>query len=279
MPINQITQVQKESINKLNQMIENGDLSFQEIDCLCGHSDYINIAEKDRYGLQQCVVVCKKCGLIISNPHMTDKSYQYFYSSDIYRMIYQFGDFMKLAKDKLNSGSGKFIFDDLSHIIKKNKNANILEFGCGGGWNLMHFFKAGHKVVGYDYSPKLTQIGRTYGLDLREGTISDIEGSYDIIIVNHVIEHFTDLLGSMKAIIEHLKPGGLMYIGVPNIDNYSLQQLQNAHVYYFTPQTFKFFMSRCGLRNIKFGPAQKIHMYGIFELSAQDLDIGAVLDN
>ncbi|MBN4079730.1 methyltransferase domain-containing protein [bacterium AH-315-C08] len=52
--------------------------------------------------------------------------------------------------------------------------------GCGGGWNLIHFSKAGYNVVGYDYSPNLTQVGRTYGLDLREGTIQDIEGEYDI---------------------------------------------------------------------------------------------------
>ena len=32
-------------------------------------------------------------------------------------------------------------------------------------------------------------------------------------------------------------------------------------------------MSRCGLRQIKFGPAQNFHMYGVFELGSQNLDI------
>jgi hypothetical protein len=160
MSTNQITQVQKESIHKINQMVEKGDLSFQEIDCLCGHSENVNISKKDPYGLQQCVVVCKKCGLVMSNPHLTDKSYQHFYSTDIYRMIYEFGDFLEIAEDKLNSGYGKFIFDDLSPLLRERENVKILEYGCGGGWNLIHFSKAGYKVVGYDYSPKLTQIGR-----------------------------------------------------------------------------------------------------------------------
>jgi hypothetical protein len=35
-------------------------------------------------------------------------------------------------------------------------------------------------------------------------------------------------------------------------------------------------MSRCGLRTIKFGLAQKIHMYGIFELCSQDLDYSSL---
>ena len=267
------TQVQINSILKYKQLVEKGEISFQERDCLCGHSSYFQISNIDRFGFPQRTVVCQKCGLIMSNPCLSDKSYQLFYSSDIYRTLYEEQDYLEMANERLNNDYGKYVFEDLSPILKERGAVNILEFGCGGGWNLIHFSKAGHKVVGYDYSPNLTQAGRNFGLDLREGTIQDIEGEYDIIIINHVIEHFTDLLGSMESIIKHLKPEGLLYIGVPNIDNYSLEQLQNAHVYYFTPETFKFFMGRCGLRAIKFGPAQKIHMFGIFELGSQNPDI------
>jgi SAM-dependent methyltransferase len=173
------SQIQKETINKFNKLIEQGDLSFQGVDCLCGYSDFLKIAEQDRYGLKQRVVVCKKCGLIMSNPHLTDESCQYFYSTDMYRMLYQYEDYLKTADHKLNNDYGKFIFEDLSPMLKDREDLNILEIGCGGGWNLIHFAKAGYSnVVGYDYSPKLTQAGRTYGLDLRQGTIQDIEGEY-----------------------------------------------------------------------------------------------------
>ena len=270
---NHFTQVQKESIKKFNQMINKGDLSFEEVSCLCGHAGFVKISSHDRFGFQQRVVVCRKCGLMMSSPRLTNKSYQVFYSTDIYRMIYQDEDYLETAERKLNSDYGKYLFEDLYPLIKEHKNLNVLEFGCGGGWNLIHFLRAGYKVTGYDYSPTLTQLGKTYRLDLREGTIGDVEGEYDIIILNHVIEHFTDLFGSMKAIVNHLKPGGLMYIGVPNMDNYGSLQLQNAHVYYFTPRTFKYFMGLCGLRIIQFGSAQKIHMYGVFELGSQDSSI------
>jgi hypothetical protein len=79
----------------------------------------------------------------MSNPHLTDESCQYFYSTDMYRMLYQYEDYLETADDKLNSDYGKFIFEDLSPILKGRKNLNILEFGCGGGWNLIHFVKAG----------------------------------------------------------------------------------------------------------------------------------------
>ena len=261
MPELQLTQTQKESINKFNQLIESGDLSYENRDCLCGNSNFLEISKFDRFGFAQRTVVCKKCGLMMSNPCMTDQSYKIFYSTDIYRTVYEEQNYLEMANMRLKNDYGKYVFEDLSPMLKDDKDLNVLEFGCGGGWNLIHFFNAGYKVVGYDYSPNLTQIGRKYGLDLREGTIQDIEGEYDVIIVNHVMEHFTDLLGSMNSILRHLKPGGLIYIGVPNIDNYGFQQLQNAHVYYFTPRTFKYFMSSCGLKNIKFGAAQNFHMF------------------
>ncbi len=196
----------------------------------------------------------------------------------MYRILYEYEDYLEAADHKLNSDYGKFIFEDLSPMLKERGNLNILEFGCGGGWNLIHFSKAGYNVVGCDYSPNLTRSGRTYGLDLREGTIQDIEGEYDIIMINHVIEHFTDLLGSMKSIIKHLKPDGFLYIGVPNIDNYGLGQLQNAHIYYFSPRTFEYYMNRCGLRIIQYGVAQNFHMYGIFEVGTPSSDI-TILEN
>jgi 2-polyprenyl-3-methyl-5-hydroxy-6-metoxy-1,4-benzoquinol methylase len=270
------TQTQINAISKYKQLIEDGKISFWERDCLCGHSDFNLISKIDRHSLPQRVVLCKKCGLMFSNPSLTEESFQYFYSTDLYRNLYEESDYIEKANKLLNNEHCKYLYDDLSPLLNGNKNLNILEFGCGGGWNLIHFFKAGYDVVGYDLSPKLTQVGRSFGLDLREGTISDIEGEYDIIIMNHVIEHFTDLLCSMQSVIKHLKPGGLVYIGVPNIDNYGLGQLQNAHVYYFTPQTFKFYMSRCSLRLIKFGSAQEFHMYGIFELEDQCSDISVL---
>lgn len=273
------TQVQKQSINKFNKMVSSGDLSFEEKDCLCGNSGFVEISKFDRFGFPQRVVVCQKCGLVMSNPSLTDKSYRLFYSSDIYRMIYENLDYLESAEERLNNDYSKYLFDDLSPNLEKGKESSILEFGCGGGWNLIHFFKAGYKGgVGYDYSPNLTQLGRKYGLDLRKGSIQDIEGEYDVIIVNHVMEHFTDLLGSMKSIIKHLKPGGILYIGVPNIDNYGLGQLQNAHTYYFTPRTFEYYMGHCGLRIIKHGAVHNLHMYGIFESGESDSDISTLED-
>lgn len=82
----------------------------------------------------------------------------------------------------------------------------------------------------------------------------------------------------MRYLEKHLNPQGLIYVGVPNIDNYGCDQLQNAHVFYFSPRTFKHYMQLCGFKIIEFGPDRKIHMYGIFEKSSKNENSNTLKD-
>jgi len=256
---------QKEYIREFNILLDKGEYSFKEEPCLCGNDTSEQIADRDRYGFWHPVKVCRVCGLVRNNPRMTDESYQNFYSSDYYRKVYGGENYLAELEKRMSSDFGQHVYNDISLCLNPQSFKNVLEFGCAGGWNLQPFARAGLSVRGYDYSPSLVKLGQKFGLDLRVGSIGDIEGKYDLIILNHVIEHFTDFFGSMERLTSHINPNGYVYIGVPNIDNYGQAQLQNAHIYYFSPRTFKYYMSRCGINLIRFGQAQGIHMYGIFQ--------------
>ena len=152
----------------------------------------------------------------------------------------------------------------------KELNLNtILEFGCGGGWNLLPFYKNGYAVTGYEYSHNLVKLGRPYGLNLRQGSFAEMSATndkYDVIIINHVIEHFTDFFNNMTSILQHLNTNGILYAGVPNIDNFGKGQFQNAHIYYFSPRTFNYYMKMLGLEVLEFDTVQTIHMFGVYKL-------------
>ncbi len=153
----------------------------------------------------------------------------------------------------------------------------VLEVGCGGGWNLYPFLEAGKTVVGYDFSPALVRFGRSLALDLRVGSAAEIEGGeFDLIILSHIVEHFLDPVGEVRKITDHLSGSGVLYIEVPNADQFCLGGLQNAHTYFFSPRTLAHYMGRAGLapRMIaRFGP----HIGGIFDRSeaAQDCSLGS----
>jgi len=207
--------------------------------------------------------------LIYSAPSLTDAAYKKFYESDFYRQAYSDADPLAYAELRFSSRSDREIYEHVERFLNEKKGPwTILEFGCGGGWNLVPFAEQGHQISGLDYSEQLTRFGRSKGLNIQQGSIESISGYFDLIIVNHVIEHFVDIEEQIRSIAAHLTEGGLLYIGVPNMDNFSRDQFQNAHVYYFTPRTFLYYMSRIGLKLEEFGPSsESYHMYGVFRKS------------
>ena len=255
-------------VKSYNQNIKSGKIKTYKKRCLCNSEDSKIVVKKDRYGLWHHVTICKKCGLIQSNPQLTDEEYSKFYSSDLYRKLYSGNNF--IIDSEKNYLPSNQIFKMLNPIMKKNGFNKVIEFGCGGGWNLLPFQKNNYDVIGYDYSEGLIQLGKTkYGLNLKQGSFNDLKvgEKYDVLILNHVIEHFTDIENNLTQLRRIIKKNGIIYVGIPNIDLISRGQFQNAHTYYFTPRTFCYYMQKFGFEVINFGPDESIHMHGIFKLS------------
>jgi len=262
---------QKRYINKFNKDVLSGKISFETISCLCNNKEFSLIASVDRYSMLQKTVICTKCGLILSNPRMTEQQYRIFYTSDVYRNCYESHNFLKKYKSFYNLNYGKIIFDTVCKVKNLENIHSVLEIGAGGGWNLLPFKSEGILVKGYDYSKSLVEMGKGYGLDLVNGSVNDIEGTFDLIIVNHVAEHFSNPIDSLEKIKKHLNPKGIIYIAVPDIKNFSIGQIQNAHTYYFNLATLQYYMSKAGLKMIYSEPAEVIHLASIFSESTENM--------
>jgi len=260
-----LTENQAKIVFEFNRKTENGFIELESVPCLCGYKRFDLIASLDRYLMIQQTVICTNCGLIQSNPRMTSEQYKDFYSSDVYRKCYSGEDFISRYKSKYNSNESLHIFDEINKIKTIDSDVSVLEFGAGGGRNLVPFIEAGAKVVGIDYSPNLVKLGREHGINMMQGSIDEIVGIYDVIIMNHVLEHLLSPVESLEKIKKHLKEDGIFYIAVPNIMNFSIGQLQNAHAYYFNPETFQYYCFKAGLSMVKKGVSEGIHMFGIFK--------------
>lgn len=261
-----LTGQQQKVIQDFNQKIRSGEIQFEAISCLCGNAEFDLISDIDRYGILQDTVLCRRCGLILSNPRMTDEEYTNFYSSDLYRACYEGEEYIEIYKrQKYRLETGRHIFDEIVKFRPVTRDIIVLELGAGGGWNLLPFIKAGATAVGMDYSSSLIDLGRQYGLDMRQGGVHEIKGSYDVIILNHVLEHIPKPMEAVKKMVNHLSPDGIIYIGVPNILNFGIGQIQNAHVWYFSPRTFEYYSRLAGLKLLKSGSAEGNHMFGILE--------------
>ena len=255
---------QRELIENFNQKVLKGKIKFEEVDCLCGNRYFYLLAGIDRYGFIQSTVMCNKCGLVMSNPRMTEEFQQKFYKSDEYRRLYDGLNYLAKYESKYKDGRGIPIFNSVTAVKPVDKISSLLEFGAGGGWNLLPFIEKGIRVQGYDYSPELVNLGKSKGIKLEQGSFDDIKGKYDVVILNHVIEHFTDLFEDINKIKEHLNDRGIIYIQVPDIERFSMWQIQNAHTYYFTLKTLQFYMDRCGLKMVQHQEEKGSHLSAIF---------------
>ena len=263
------------AIRAMNDMVRRSELPFERVNCLCGSGRFAEIARTDRYGLLQRTAICVRCGLIQSNPRMTDDAYRRFYESDEYRRIYEGDGFLARCEGNYSDGRGDEVYARVT--ARGQQIRSLLEFGAAGGWNLLPFAQAGVDVTGYDYSRELVALGRSKGLNLIQGGIDDVEGIYDMIILNHVMEHFTDVPSSMRKLRDRLAPDGLIFVEVPDMENFAIGQLQNAHTYYFTRRTLEFAVSLAGLRAVDQRREPNGHMSAILVASdAPPLDVGVL---
>jgi 2-polyprenyl-3-methyl-5-hydroxy-6-metoxy-1,4-benzoquinol methylase len=100
----------------------------------------------------------------------------------------------------------------------------LLEVGCGSGAFLARMHQLGWDVCGIDLDPAALARGRRItGLDLRCGTLEQIKfpaDSFDVITMNHVIEHVHDPVGLLKECQRILRPNGKFVLTTPNGDSW-----------------------------------------------------------
>ena len=102
---------------------------------------------------------------------------------------------------------------------------DLLEVGCGTGEFLVAARAAGHWVTGLDLSQEAIAYLRCRhpDLDVRCDTVESAAlpaGSFDVIAAFHVLEHVADPIGLLRRMRRLLRPSGLVYIRVPNLDTW-----------------------------------------------------------
>jgi len=126
--------------------------------------------------------------------------------------------------------------DEVVRVAGLSKGIRVIEIGCGMGRYTLLLAKLGFNVEGLDLSPflleKLSEFGSgRYRIPLHCADIAhppaELLGQFDALVGFFTLHHLHDLLGSFKAMIRLLKPGGCLVFLEPNPYNplYYLQIL------------------------------------------------------
>ncbi len=99
--------------------------------------------------------------------------------------------------------------------------ARVLDVGCGGGALIDDLAQAGYpEPLGVD--PFVDgDIWHPSGARVLKGTIADVSGTFDLIILNHVLEHVPDQVGTLRSARRLLAAGGHCLIRTPTTSSFA----------------------------------------------------------
>lgn len=226
---------------------------------LCGSVDHGVLETRARFGMKANTVICRRCGLVFLNPRMTPAEYEQFYSSSAYRKLYSNAERPTKVLDErsLRGAREKFLFVsgaiDLSGFSRKK----FLDIGCSAGYLPFIFSQHGWESDGIEPTKTFAEHGRKkFGLDIKTGMLNSvsIRKKYSLITMVHVFEHMTDPHATLKKIRNILAEDGLVYIEVPNVQEFYGRFSQGcdiAHPYFYSPQTLRAVLAASGFDVVK----------------------------
>jgi SAM-dependent methyltransferase len=155
---------------------------------------------------------CPVCGLVFRNkfPSMPELE-------NIYREAYSQTN---IEGAGTHQESGEFATDTycrylLTHYIRPGMR--VLDFGAGTGQLVISLRKAGVDAEGLEYSNAARDYCATHhGFSLSSSLSAFPLGAFDLITMIEVVEHLTDLWGTLANIRDLLKPNGALFITTPN---------------------------------------------------------------
>lgn len=209
---------------------------------------------------------CKNCGLSFLNqpsPKVLKKHYSAGYSvysekaTTHYRKTFTLVETLYHYVCK-NDNSGfsrvlKCLFLPLSsyfRTVKLVENGRYLDVGCGIGYFPMVIKYLGMNPYGVEPADFDPDLSKKYNLNISKGTLDEAkyENEYfDVINLNHVLEHVPNPSETMEELHRILKPGGYLIIAVPVKDSLASKifgkcwaQLDTPrHLYLFSTEIMK----------------------------------------
>ncbi|MCA9033841.1 MAG: class I SAM-dependent methyltransferase [Planctomycetaceae bacterium] len=201
---------------------------------------------------------CENCDFVFMNPRCTPEHLE---------EIYTVRDEEELVELYAKIASASVIAEyqqklERIEALVPNKG-RLLDFACAAGYFFEQAQNRGWDAHGCDIGQWANRAAKERGLkNLHVGMLDEIgfePESFDVIYAAQVFEHLLSPKVDLANLLRLLKPGGLLYIDVPNYqtlpimlgrDDFMLNE-PPQHINYFTPSTLRQMLQDVGMEKIK----------------------------
>jgi 2-polyprenyl-3-methyl-5-hydroxy-6-metoxy-1,4-benzoquinol methylase len=153
--------------------------------------------------------------------------------------------------------SGRDLTKHLETIRAIIPAGRVLDYGCSWGYGVYQLLQAGYQATGFEISKPRVEYGRR---NLRVDLTSDLDTlpskAFDGVYSAHVLEHIPEPKSALVAFQRLLKPGGKLFLYVPNCSGDEAkrlganwgQMINEKHVLALTAEFFDRNLPRHGFR-------------------------------
>jgi SAM-dependent methyltransferase len=219
------------------------------VDCpLCGSRKHVQLFTKHGFRF----VRCADCRLVFVNPRLEEEAVLEEYRTAVTNDLW-FDVLTSERQQELDRAKFGEVLDALDPY-----RGRLLDVGCSIGLFLHLAGQRGWEGIGLEPAPRAREHAReVYGLDVRPEPLAEAgfaDGSFDAVALLSVLEHATDPLVLLRECARVLRPGGALYVIVPNVESLACRVLGEQartfdgrnHLVYFSATTLADALYRTG---------------------------------
>jgi SAM-dependent methyltransferase len=201
---------------------------------LCGASDVEVIGDRDRDGHPLRTTICRRCGLVWSNPRPGGEQVRRYYSRE-YRLDYK-GRSTPSPRHVARSGRGALNrYRALAPYMKRGDR--ILDAGAGGGEVVYVLRQLGFDASGLEPDEQYARHAReALGVPVATGFVQDAAfpaGRFQIVTMYHALEHVEDPSAILLRLRGWMAGQGVLLIEVPNVEAVCIAPAHRFHFAHF----------------------------------------------
>ena len=253
---------------------------------LCGRSEFVILAHRDRYGYPAEAHACRHCGLVFLNPRMTAGAYGRFYNG-IYRPLVSAFHGRLIDARTIQDEQRMYAIERADFIrpfIAHSRQQTLLDIGGSTGVVAHHFAREfGLQGTLIDPAPLEVEQAHRLGLETVTGLVEEHDFGqrrFDVVIICQTVDHLLDVAGTLTRVRQLLSDYGLLFIDIVDfraayLRHWSVEEaIKIDHPYYLTEPTMCAYLRSAGFDVLRSDyAADHLHVSYVCRPGAADSDL------